>query len=281
MTDFLNRHNAPFPEALWERVQAAAVSAASVLLTGRRFLEVDGPYGLGLTAIEVGGDDFCREPRPGEAAAVVSRAISLPMIRKTFVLSTRRVAAHHDMGHPLDLSPVEEAAEAVALREEEFVYYGQGDCGIRGLLNAEGSPRVTMGDWADVSQVVQDVVSAVNALDQGTFRGPYALVLSPPLHNLLFRRYENTEMLQVEHLRRLCTLGIFKTDIRGGAVVDPRVGRMVVGLDLHAGFERHDGIHHHLFLTESLVMKMEEPGAVCVLEPAEPAPPPAARRAKR
>lgn len=280
--DYLNRHGAPFEPELWDRIQEAAVEAARSLLTGRRFLQVDGPYGLGLTAIEIGNDDFCRETGPGEAAAVVSRAISLPMLRKIFRLSNRRIAAARELGHPLDLSPVQEAAEALAAREEEFVYYGQRDFGLQGLLTATGSPHLDLGDWRTVDQALQDVVEAVNRLDEGGFRGPYALVLSPRLYNSLYRRYENTVLLQVEHLRRLCSVGVFKAPIQGGAVVDPRVGRIVVGLDLHAGFERHDGIHHHLYLTESLVLRVEEPGAVCVLngslartedEPARTAPP--------
>ena len=42
------------------------------------------------------------------------------MIRKSFRISIRRVAAHVQNGQPLDLSPAQDAAEAVADREEEM-----------------------------------------------------------------------------------------------------------------------------------------------------------------
>ena len=88
--DDLNRRMAPFGEEIWQRIDNAAVNAARDLLTGRRFLEVDGPYGVGLTSVEVGHDDFCRQPTPQEAGAVMGRAISVPMLRKDLRLSIRR-----------------------------------------------------------------------------------------------------------------------------------------------------------------------------------------------
>ena len=36
------------------KIEEAAVSAARDILSGRRIIDVEGPYGLGLTAVEVG-----------------------------------------------------------------------------------------------------------------------------------------------------------------------------------------------------------------------------------
>src|SRR5512134_2511613 len=163
MIDYLNRRMAPFGEDIWRRIDEAAVNAARDLLTGRRFLEVDGPYGVGLTSVEVGHDDYCRQPSPEEAGAVMGRAISVPMLRKDLRLSIRRVAAYQDMGQPLNLTPVEDAA--VARREEEFIYYGQPDFRLLGLLTAEGRAHHEGGNWGNIDQALEDVLVAVNALD--------------------------------------------------------------------------------------------------------------------
>ncbi|HEX5313611.1 MAG TPA: family 1 encapsulin nanocompartment shell protein, partial [Gammaproteobacteria bacterium] len=100
--DYLNRHLAPFSEETWNRIEAAAVAAAREDLTARRFLDVDGPYGVGLTTLELGAEDYCRQPREGEAGAVISstRALPVPMIRKSFRLSMRRVVAAEEQGAP-------------------------------------------------------------------------------------------------------------------------------------------------------------------------------------
>ncbi len=83
---------------LLTRIEEAAVAAAREILSGRRIVEVDGPYGIGLTTVEVGNDDRCREPGPDEASAVVSRALSVPMIYRRFTISKRRIAAFQELG---------------------------------------------------------------------------------------------------------------------------------------------------------------------------------------
>src|SRR5258707_14659044 len=110
----LNHAQAPFPASLWKAIEAAAVEAPRDQLTGRRFLDLEGPFGVGLTAIEVGNDDYCRQPGPNEAGAIMGRAIPLPMLRKSFQLSIRRGSAYVQNGQPLDLNPRQKAAEAGA-----------------------------------------------------------------------------------------------------------------------------------------------------------------------
>lgn len=259
----LNRESAGFDDSLWNEIDNRAVQAARDLLTVRRYLDVDGPFGVGLTSVELGGDRFAGEAEEGEAEVVASRAVSVPMLRQRFSLSIRRIEAHRQLGQPLNLNPVQDAGEAVARREERLLYYGQKDYGLDGLLTVEGRHQQPISDWSQVGQALDDVLNAVNRLDGVGFRGPYALVLSPALYNGLFRRYECTDMLQVEHLNRLCQVGVFKAAVEGGAVIDPRAGRIVVGQDLRAGYVSHDGIHHQLFLSESLVLLIDEPQAIC------------------
>ena len=73
MADRLIASGALAPDLL-DKIEHAAVSAARDILTGRQILDVEGPHGLGLTNLEAGNDDVCREPSPLEANAVVSQA---------------------------------------------------------------------------------------------------------------------------------------------------------------------------------------------------------------
>ncbi len=263
--DTLNRGQAPFSAKLWQAVDHAAVEAARRRLTVRRYLDVEGPFGVGLTAIEVGNDDYCRQPGADEAGGILSRVVPVPMLRRSFRLSVRRVAAFDQNGQPLDLSPVEDAAEAVADREEDYLYRGQPDFGLVGLTNAHGRQHLAGGNWADIDRALADALAAATRLDQAGFRGPYALALSPPLYNGLFRLYPGTDVLQLEHLRRLATLGIHKAAIDGAVLVDARAGVLIVGQDLMTGYINQDGVHHHLFVTESLVLRVDEPTAICTI----------------
>jgi uncharacterized linocin/CFP29 family protein len=265
--DSLNRDQAPFPAEIWQMVDAAAASAARDQLTARRFLDLEGPFGVGLTAIEVGNDDYCRQPGPDEAGAVMGRAIPLPMLRKSFRLSIRRVAAYVQNGQPLDLSPAQDAAEAVANREEEMIYSGQPSFGLAGMLTAEGRQQVGATDWTAPDHALQDVLAAATRLDDSGYRGPYALALSPALYNNLFRLYPGSDVMALEHLRRLCTAGIYKAAIPGGVLVDTRVGVLILGQDMQAGYSNQDGVHYHLYVSESIVLRIDEPKAICVIAP--------------
>ncbi|HVO94574.1 MAG TPA: family 1 encapsulin nanocompartment shell protein, partial [Terriglobales bacterium] len=204
---------------LLQRLEDAAVSAARDMLSGRRIIDVEGPYGVGLTTIEVGNDDKCREAGPEEASAVVSRAVSVPMIYRRFALSKRRIAAWQEMGQPLNVKAAEDAGQAVAAREEEFIYQGQAEFHLGGLLTVAGRQNLNARDWSSVDEVLEDVIRAVNLLDEKGYRGPYGLALAPELYNNLFRRYPGSELLQIEHLKRLCTRGIVKAAIAGGVLV--------------------------------------------------------------
>lgn len=264
--EYLNRDASGLPGSLWERIDEAARTAAADLLTARRFLDLEGPFGVGLTSVETGSESYCRPAQADAAAVVASKAIAVPVLQQVFELSIRRVEGHLRMGLPLDLNPVEEAAEAVARREDDLVYYGIEELGIAGLLTTPRRHRVQVGDWGRVEQALDEVLAAVGILDDTGFRGPYVLVLSPARYNTLFRRYEGSDMLQLDHLRRLCEGGVYKAPIEGGLVVDPRVGTLRVGQDLEVGYSANDGIHHKLFASESLVLVLDEPQAVCRLE---------------
>jgi uncharacterized linocin/CFP29 family protein len=263
--DYLNRGLAPFPASVWQAIDEAAASAARARLTGRRFLDLEGPFGAGLTTIEVGNDDYCRQPAPDEAGAIMGRAIPVPMLRRSFRLSIRRVAAYVENGQPLDLAAVQDAAQAVADREEEFIYKGQSDFGLPGLLTIDGRQQIDGSDWATPDRALQDVLAAVTKLDDSGFRGPYALVLAPVLYNNLFLLFPGSDVLPLEHLRRLCTGGIYKTAIDGGVLIDQSAGVLILGQDLRSGYTGLDGVHYQLYLSESIVLRIDDPQGLCTV----------------
>jgi uncharacterized linocin/CFP29 family protein len=254
---------------LMRQIEAAAVSAARDVISGRRIIDVEGPYGTGLTTVEVGNDDRCREPGPQEASAVVSRALSVPMIYRRFAISRRRIAAFREMGQPLNLKAAEDAAQAVAAREEEFIYLGQPEFNLSGLLTAPGRQTIKAGNWDNVDEVLADVITAVNVLDDKGYRGPYGLALAPALYNNLFRRYPGSDLLQIEHLKRLCTRGIVKAAIEGCVLVAREVGSIVLGQDLQVTYLASDAAHEQFSISESLLLKIEAPDAICTI-PGQP-----------
>lgn len=113
---------AAFPSSSRARSTPPRSNRRAERLTGRRFLDVEGPFGVGVTAIEVGEDECC-QPKPAEAGAVISRTVPVPMLRRSFRLSIRRIASPRDYGQAVNLAR-SDAAEAVADAEEPLAYLG-------------------------------------------------------------------------------------------------------------------------------------------------------------
>ena len=266
----MNNTNLPFDAAILSRMEQLAVAEAGKALTARRFLTVDGPFGLGYVAAPAGNDDQRQHISHG-ATTVISRTIPVPMIFRHFTLSRRRIAAHTETGHPLDLSQLSQATLEVAAREEELIYHGDPEFGLAGLCNVENRNHLDGGDWMDVEQVLRDVLAAVTLLDESRFHGPYALALEPRLYNNLFRRYpEGSDMLQIDHLKGLCANGIHKTDIHGAALVAPEAGTLLIGEDLTVDFTFPDSAHFNFAVRESLVLRIDAPRAICTITPKAP-----------
>src|SRR5258705_1207597 len=133
--EYINSGQFHLPDAIWREIDKAVAEAARDRLTGRRFLELQGTFGAGLTSIEAGNDDYCCQPSADEAGAVMGRAISVPMLRRAFRLSVRRISGYLENGQPLDLTPAQDAAEAVGNREEGSIYRGPTEFRPSGLLN--------------------------------------------------------------------------------------------------------------------------------------------------
>ena len=139
------------------------------------------------------------------------------------------------------------------------------------MLTAPGRHILKPGNWDNVDAVLADVIAAVNVLDGSGYRGPYGLALAPELYNNLFRRYPGSELLQIEHLKRLCTRGIVKAAIEGCVLVSRDVGSIVLGQDLQVAYLSSDAAHEHLAISESLILKIEAPDAICTIAAEAPA----------
>lgn len=62
-----------------------------------------------------------------------------------------------------------------------------------------------------------------------------------------------------------CTHGVYKSVVDRPVIVDKHAGAIVVGQDMHMGYAGTDGIHYQLFICESVVLRLDEPSAVCVI----------------
>jgi len=273
MHQYFPASDAPFGAEVFERVQQTVLGVMKSQLAGRRLLEVEGPYGLGHKSF--GGADRDLEETTEVAGAVarlkVATAIPLPMIECTFTLGVREVAAFLEHQAPFSLDPAVRAAMAVARAEDAVVFWGSEAAGLKGLLNMPGVQSRDLESWEELGSPVEDMIRAVGMLEQRGFLGPYALALSPARYDLLYRRYQEAAMLQIQHVEQIVTGGVIKAPGLGnvgGVLVAAGApfASIVLGQDAQVGFVGPHAAGYELVILESLATRVQVPEAVAVLK---------------
>lgn len=229
-------------------------------VAGRRLLEIEGLFGLGLKQVSLADEEV-------DDGVRVASSLPLAYIQRTFGLATRDVAAYEREPSSLDLLPLVNATLEVARKEDEIVFRGTG---TPGLTAAPGVLSVGLADWSGVGVAQSDIMAAVSALDEAGFHGPYAVALSAGRFNLLLRRFETAAVSELEVVRSIATAGVVKAPgLHDGGVI-LQAGRefahLVIGQDLSLGFvgPQPDGTLQ-FSVSESVALRLLVPAAVCVL----------------
>jgi uncharacterized linocin/CFP29 family protein len=229
-------------------------------LAGRRLLEIDGPYGLGLKSVPLADEEV-------DDGVFVSDSLPVTVLQRTFSLSMRDLAAFEREPSSVDLWPLVEATRAVARMEDDIIFNGSPRAA--GLTSGASAVKVGVSDWSEVGAAQQDLISAVSALDDAGMHGPYALALAPKRYNLLLRRFETAAVSELDVVGSLASAGVVKAPALEDGGVLVQAGRefahIVVGQDLSLGFIGPDGARLEFFVSESLAVRVLVPSAVCIL----------------
>jgi len=264
---YLARGDAPFGASIWKALDTAMIGAAKSQLVGRRLLEIEGPFGLGLKTVPM-GDAIVTPGKSGAPDIAASKAIPLALIRTTFTMAARDLASFEREGLALDLGSVAQAAMDCARLEDDLIFNGSKALDVPGLLGAAGN-KVQLSAWENEGDAAADIIKAVTALDDSGFHGPYALALAPRRYNLLFRRYRQGNQTEMQHLQSIVTDGIFKAPILKDGGVLLNVGRafasLVLGQDMMLGFVGPAENDLEFSISESLALRIRQPKAICVL----------------
>ena len=258
---YLGREEAPLKPETWNLLDSTMVEAAKTVLTGRRLLHIEGPYGLGLKAEPL-------EDCSVSECLLVSQFVPVHMISTTFSLGVRDLLSHEQNGLPFSASPVSDAAIKVARMEDAIIF--DGAPGTPGLLTVEGANSQKLASWSTVGKAADDIIQAMITLDEAGYHGPYALALAPARFNLLYRRYMQGIGTELEHLKTIVTDGIFKAPVlkSGGVLIatGKQYASIVIGQDMIAGFVGPVGDSLEFSITESLALLVREPASICVLK---------------
>jgi uncharacterized linocin/CFP29 family protein len=249
--DLLKRKIAPVTPEAWAAIDQEAVSLLKVKLAARQLVDVDGPHGWKLGAVNTGRLDLLKnEPAPGVGVGV-RQMQPLLELRVPFKLNLMEMdSISRGLDSP-NLDPLREAVERIALAEDRTVFHGFADAQIKGILESSSHHPISFGDMPEDRFAA--VVRAWQVLQHAGIGGPYALAVGTDMHLAILEEAEDGYPI-VKRIQDLLQGPIIRADVLdGGVLVSLRGGdfKLTLGQDLSIGYASSDRDEVELYLTGS------------------------------
>lgn len=269
--DYLFREGSPIPADLWEKIDDAVVSAAKKILTGRRFINIYGPLGAGIQSINVDNRAELDEIE-GNFSVIKGRIYQqIPLISQDFSLLWRDLESSEQMGLPVDLSSAIQAASQCALKEDEFIFFGNDELGYKGLLTDDGTIKLPISNWGEGENPFKDISTGLARFIENGIVGRKALALSTKLFVQLQRIQPGTGITEFDRISRLLDGNIFSTPVLKGdqAVLvcsEPQNMDLVIGQDMITSYLETKNLNHYFRIFETILLRIKNKQAVIVFE---------------
>lgn len=269
--DYLARESAPFSAEFWSQIDDAAIGALKKRLICRRFLNLFGPLGAGVSMVSVDGSGKEEILDGGIGRVSGRRQIELPLFYEDFLLSWRDIEEAAKNGYPLDLTPVREAAKRAAWREDTLVLYGNESLGVQGLLNAEGAYHIKKSDWKKGENAFTDIAAAASHLFSAGCQGRKVLVVSQDLYVDLQRLQQSAGMLESARIEKLISghiypFGRFGTNKAALVCAEPEYMDLALGMDFSVGYTEMKDYNHSFRLMETAALRLKNPEALVIFD---------------
>ena len=268
MTDWLRRSLAPLTPEAWQEVDETATRIIKDGLSARTLVDVNGPHGFDLGAVNLGRLEIAKQKAPGNVPWGIRKLLPLVELRIPIKLDQLELDnISRGCGDP-DLGDVEDAARRLALFEETAVYKGFPSGQVEGILKSSGHKAIALP--ADAVQYAEAIAEGVKRLAAAGIGGPYALVLGmEPYYKLMHAGKGGYPPRRI--VRDLVPGGILRTAaLEGGVLLSVRGGdfELTIGQDVSIGYTSHDRDAVELYLVESFTFRVLEPAAAIELKAA-------------
>jgi uncharacterized linocin/CFP29 family protein len=259
--NFLRRELAPISPQGWSEIDSMAKKALAANLSGRKFVDVDGPHGLDHACVPLGRLTMSQGQDGSTVRYGVHQVLPLVETRVDFSLQIWELDNIERGAKDLQLDAVVKGCREIAAFEEKAIYEGFTPGAIVGLQQAVKSQRIQIS--LDMNAVVDAVSEAQEQMLKGGVGAPANLVVSPPLWEFLAHCAPGGTLrsaIESEIGGRV----IYAEFMKDALLVANRGGDMelTVGQDFAIGYHGHTAAEISLFITESFTFQVIAPEAL-------------------
>jgi uncharacterized linocin/CFP29 family protein len=256
----LFRELAPVTPDAWKEIEDEASRTLRHFLTARRLIDVRERAGWDLESVRV-------ELIPASPEGIEARLRTVqPMVeyRTEFWLDRADIDAIERGARDVNLDPVRDAAQRLALAEDEAIFHGNQAALVPGIASSSPHPRLPISD--NYGEYPGTVARAIAMLQTDGVAGPYAVALGPRCSTGVIETTEMGGYPVLEHLRLIAGGPVLWAPAVDGAVAMSLRGgdfELTLGQDVAIGYLDHDEKRVHLYLEESFAFQVLTPeGAV-------------------
>jgi uncharacterized linocin/CFP29 family protein len=247
----LHRELAPISDAAWAQIEEEATRTLKQHLAGRRVVDVEGPSGIGLSAVGTGHLRNIAAPKDGILAR--QRVVqALVEFRGPFELNRQAIDDVERGANDSDWQPVKDAARQIAFAEDGAIFDDYAAAGIEGIR--QGTSNAIMTLPADVRHYPDAIAQALSQLRLVGVNGPYAVVLGADAYTALAESSDHGYPV-LQHIHRLVGSEIiWAPAIAGAFVLSTRGGdfELHIGQDISIGYSSHTEATVRLYLQETI-----------------------------
>jgi hypothetical protein len=196
-----------------------------------------------------------------EVSISSTEPVQLREVSVTFSVPSR-LWGSRGAGQGLLEALVKRAASVFAASEEKLV--------VESLVSVKDATRLKLGDWSEPGRAVEDVASAVAALESEGLRGPYVLVIHPRAYSALLAFHERSGVMELARVERLARVVVtpFVGEKRGLLLAaDRSVLDIAVGVELRVDYLGQDRGGHVFHAWETAAVRVFDPRSIVVMEP--------------
>lgn len=255
----LYRELAPISEDAWKEIDERAEEVLKSYLSARKVVKVLGPKGMDFNVISEGRLVNIKE----EDKVCFGTYHVQPLIeaRVEFELKRWEIDNINRGAKDIEYEPLEAAAKRLALFEEDVIFNGLEEGGIRGLDPSFEGEEFFLGN--DSSAILGALSRGVVELRKAYQKGPFDLVVSEEVHQKILSLGSGYPFnKRVEEL-----IGgkiIFNHIIKGAYLLphDSEDLELTLGRDFSIGYQAHDIEKVRFFITESFTFRVLDPSLI-------------------
>ncbi|BCR03892.1 bacteriocin [Desulfuromonas versatilis] len=256
--NLLRRELAPITPKAWAEIDTMAREALAANLSARKFVDLDGPYGIAHPCVNLGRLQIPAEQKPGGVRYGVNQVLPLVETRVSFVVKQWELDNIERGAKDFQLDTLVEAARQMADFEEQAVYHGFGPAGIKGLQAEVPGPQLPLE--LEMDALVDAVSEGQARLLREGVEGGANLVVSPEVWKFLARSTPGGTLRSLLEMQ-LGGQVIYSNTVKGALLAAARGGdlELTVGQDFAIGYHHHTAEEIHLFMTESFTFRVVTP----------------------